>query len=73
VASLAQSASEQPASDQPAVDQSAAPAAVDAPGAPTDTRTGDLFAGTVAAAPPVTVVPSPAAAPAPAERVDGIA
>jgi len=59
----------QAAGDQPAAaiaDPSAAPP-VDAPVAAADTRTGDLFADTVAAAPP------PAITPAPAERVDGVA
>jgi sec-independent protein translocase protein TatB len=60
----------QPAGERPAVvpaDPSAAPAAVDAPTATTDTHTGDLFADTPAAAPP------PAVTPVPAERVDGVA
>jgi sec-independent protein translocase protein TatB len=57
----------QPVREPPAVASPAASAAVDAPAAPADTRTGDLFAGTSAAPPP------DAAAAAPAERVDGIA
>ncbi|HXE77134.1 MAG TPA: Sec-independent protein translocase protein TatB [Rhodanobacter sp.] len=62
---LAQPAGERPAV-VPADPSSAAPAAVDAPTATTDTHTGDLFAGTTAAAPP-------AVTPVPAERVDGVA
>lgn len=56
----------QPVREPPAAAAVASPA-VDAPAAPADTRTGDLFAGTSAAP------PADAAAAAPAERVDGIA
>ncbi|MBN8712620.1 MAG: twin-arginine translocase subunit TatB [Xanthomonadales bacterium] len=66
--SLEPSASHQPVAAS--VDQSAAPTAADVPVATADTRTGDLFAGTVAA-PPSAVTQAPA--PVPAERVDGVA